>query len=417
MKKLLVFALALICGSTYGQVRNYVSTTDLLAWYPMSGNAVDSSGHGLDGAVSATPTTDRFGISNSAYLFDGNSSYITAAPGSPLDASLFSGFSQSVWFQFNGFNGSPQCILQTKDVNGDGFALRHRDTTEWHADLWRSSDLSLFALTGSAILSATTWHHFVLTSDFTPAGKNISTLYVDGAVVAVDSAIVFKPVINTIEIGRFYSSTWGDYAWYFNGKIDDIGIWRRALTPCEVTELNLGKLITITRNPDNDTALLGGTAVFSIGDTGGAATYQWQFNTGFGYADLTNGVPFSGVNSKVLTINPVSAAMSGALVRCIRTQGYCKDTSGIARLSLNTTGIENTTLESIIEVNPNPATDRINIASSIPIRKVKIFNMLGACVINEQSETGITSIDLAPIASGVYTMQLNDSYYKRVVKQ
>lgn len=416
MKKLLVSALALICSCAYGQVRNYVSTTDLIAWYPFTGNAIDSSGSGLDGTVAATLATDRFGMSSSAYLFDGSTSYITAAPASPMNAGLFSGFSQSLWFQFNGFNGSPQCLIQSKDASGTGFALRHRDTTEWHADLWRRADSALFALTGSAILSKTTWHHLVLTSDFTPAGKNISKLYVDGGAVAVDTEIVFKPVVNTIEIGRFYSSSWG-YAWHFNGKIDDIGLWKRALTPCEVTELNLAKLITITRNPNDDTAIMGGTAMFSISDTGGSASYQWQFNTGFGYANLTNGVPFFGVNTKVLTISPVSSSMNGALVRCIRIQGYCQDTSGAARLSLNTTGIENSVIESTVEVYPNPIVDKVNIASSMPINKVKVFDMIGACVFNEQSEVGITSIDLRSIPSGVYIIELNDHFHKRLVKE
>jgi hypothetical protein len=409
MKRLLVSALTLICWSTYAQVRNYVSTTDLLAWYPFTGNAIDSSGNGLDGTVSATATTDRFGASNSAYLFDGSSSYITAAPTSAIDTRSFQGYSYSFWFQFNGNTGNPQTILQYRNIGDQAISFRHDDTARWFVRL-------NFEIYSSAILSKTSWHHIVFTSDFTEAGKNISTVYINGRLAVGDTTIIFKPIMTNIEIGRWYSSDWG-YGWYFNGKIDDIGLWKRALTPCEVTELNLGKVITITRNPDNDTALSGGTAVFSISDTGGAATYQWQFNTGFGYADLTNGGSFSGVNSKVLTINPVGTAMSGALVRCIRTQGYCEDTSGAARLSLNTTGVENTLMESIIEVNPNPATDRINIASSITIRKVKIFNILGACVVNEQSEAGITSVDLASISSGVYTIQLNDLYYRRVVKE
>ena len=49
-------------------------SSNLIAYYPFSGNANDSSGNGYNGTISGDPqlTTDRFGNSNSAYNFDGN---------------------------------------------------------------------------------------------------------------------------------------------------------------------------------------------------------------------------------------------------------------------------------------------------------------------------------------------------------
>src|ERR1017187_5394463 len=52
-------------------------TNGLVAYYPFNGNANDASGNGNNGTVyGATLTTDRFGISNSAYCFNGTSHYI-----------------------------------------------------------------------------------------------------------------------------------------------------------------------------------------------------------------------------------------------------------------------------------------------------------------------------------------------------
>ena len=53
-------------------------SSNLIAYYPFSGNANDSSGNGYDGTISGDPqlTTDRFGNSNSAYIFDGNGDWI-----------------------------------------------------------------------------------------------------------------------------------------------------------------------------------------------------------------------------------------------------------------------------------------------------------------------------------------------------
>src|SRR4030095_11899392 len=48
----------------------------LVAYYPLSGNANDKSGHHNNPSFNnATLTADRFGNANSAYSFDGNGQY------------------------------------------------------------------------------------------------------------------------------------------------------------------------------------------------------------------------------------------------------------------------------------------------------------------------------------------------------
>jgi len=51
----------------------------LIAYYPFNGNVNDESGNGRNGAVnSAVLASDRFGNPNSAYIFNGSSSFISA---------------------------------------------------------------------------------------------------------------------------------------------------------------------------------------------------------------------------------------------------------------------------------------------------------------------------------------------------
>ena len=74
MKKRYIFLTLTLCFfgviNTYSQVPSYVPTDSLVAWWPFSGNAIDSSGNSNNGTVNgATLTTDRFGNSNSAYYF------------------------------------------------------------------------------------------------------------------------------------------------------------------------------------------------------------------------------------------------------------------------------------------------------------------------------------------------------------
>lgn len=58
-----------------------ISIQGVVLYYPFNGNARDMSGIQINGQViGATLTTDRFGISNSAYYFDGLDDYIAFDP-------------------------------------------------------------------------------------------------------------------------------------------------------------------------------------------------------------------------------------------------------------------------------------------------------------------------------------------------
>jgi prefoldin subunit 5 len=73
----------------------------LMAWYPFTGNANDSSTYVNNGTiVGATLTTDRFGNSNSAYSFNGTSNYINL-PNTFFNGTQVSNFSISINFYLN----------------------------------------------------------------------------------------------------------------------------------------------------------------------------------------------------------------------------------------------------------------------------------------------------------------------------
>ncbi len=69
----------IIAGSLQAQtIPNYVPSNGLVGWWPFNGNANDESGNGNNGTVNgATLNTDRFGLVNAAYDFDGLSDFIT----------------------------------------------------------------------------------------------------------------------------------------------------------------------------------------------------------------------------------------------------------------------------------------------------------------------------------------------------
>jgi hypothetical protein len=74
MRKYLVFlAVIFICQDGFSQI----PTAGLVAFYPFNGNAHDESGNNHDGRLTGPVlTSDRCGVANKAYYFDGIDDYI-----------------------------------------------------------------------------------------------------------------------------------------------------------------------------------------------------------------------------------------------------------------------------------------------------------------------------------------------------
>ena len=79
----------------------------------------------------------------------------------------------------------------------------------------------------------------------------------------------------------------------------------------------------ITSQPTPVQVCTGGssTAVFSITATGTSVVYQWQANTGSGYANIGNGAPYSGVTTPTLTVTNPTVSMSATDYRCTAIAG------------------------------------------------------------------------------------------------
>lgn len=70
-----------------------------------------------------------------------------------------------------------------------------------------------------------------------------------------------------------------------------------------------------------------------------------------------------------------------------------------------------------INIHPNPAQDRITIASSSLIKNVMISNMVGETVIKETYNANSVEVDLSQLPSGVYMVRINNSNVYKVIKQ
>src|ERR1043165_4698838 len=84
-------------SSTFAQV----PVNGLVAYYPLAGNAADSSGYNNHGTMASgvTATADRFSNSAKALAFSGSSSQITTSAASQINASGISNLLLSCWIK------------------------------------------------------------------------------------------------------------------------------------------------------------------------------------------------------------------------------------------------------------------------------------------------------------------------------
>jgi len=279
MKRILsTLGITLLAIATMAQVPNYVPTNGLVGYWPFNGNANDESGNGNNGTVNgATLTTDRFGTANAAYYFS-SSGCGTRIDFDVPDMSSIQGFTISFWASRNG-NGCINPRLwefwggsitqQCAWVNADNFI--------------GSGGLN----TQGIALGNNTWYHFVFTSD-----GQTQKVFVNGAFnndqIVIPGGTGEVPNSTDFAIGRMNHPAYDA----FNGKIDDIGIWNRALTEQEITDLYNAELTTpceasVDLGPDT-LGLCGGDSLLL--DAGaGYNYYDWSTgdNTQSIYASTT----------------------------------------------------------------------------------------------------------------------------------
>jgi hypothetical protein len=97
----------------------------------------------------------------------------------------------------------------------------------------------------------------------------------------------------------------------------------------ESATLTINAITEITNNPTNATVCRNDSALFIASAVGHMVTYQWQLNSGSGFADI------SGETNDSLMLHVNNVSMNGNIYRC-RVIGTCKlDTSENAILTVN----------------------------------------------------------------------------------
>ena len=210
-------------------------STGLVAQYDFTGNANDLSGNGNNGLVNgATLTSDRFGNTNSAYSFNGTNNYINVLNNTSLNFSNNISLSISTWIKLSGSNANYSGIVTKMDGSGNGYQFIVGNNTVLNklaTEFGQGPTGLVFA--GNQNLNDGNWHHVMYIVD---RPNNKISFYVDNNLDAqvTTTTVSAANIDNTVNLKIGVERT---MAYYFKGAMDDIRIYNKALSTCDIDSL------------------------------------------------------------------------------------------------------------------------------------------------------------------------------------
>jgi len=289
VKNYFKFIVALIFATNVmaQNIPSYVPKDGLVGYWPFNGNANDESGNGNHGTVNgATLTTDRNGKANSAYSFDDLKNYITISTSKSL---IFDKqFSISIWFKRNNTNNNDRIFSFEKAGSPDGYQFRFaidvnsidnnkvyfmgasnnvNNSTGW-------TNNTGYTLKSKNTIISSTWNNVTLIRN----NSNFS-LYLNGNIQSTSQSIQVIDFLlnkNNITLGAVISNQ--TYVDFFNGNLDDIAIYNRALSDQEIKLLYEGCNVTATITPQGNTTFCQGGSVILNANFESNHNYQWYNN-------------------------------------------------------------------------------------------------------------------------------------------
>ena len=309
------------CNSLPGNLMN-----GLVGYWPFCGNANDESGNGNNGfVVKELLSDDRFGIFNSAYSWSSAPDKIVVPDNTSLQ--LSTSFSIGLWIKpmNNTYGTGPNyhAICEKWGSANDASYLFELFTNGVPAFRTHNSGNDA-VIEARGPVSFDVWTHLCYTQS-ADTGK----LYVNGILdTTVTGMLTPMAMNNDLLFGSndAYNAGWTGDA--FEGLIDDIGIWNRALTQQEINQL-------YNQNICYQTITVTDTLLINVNLTNlNPVTYQ---NTIKVFPNPTN-------DHITIDFGPNYASLSGYSIRIDNTMGQVMFTSQVqqqsAYIDLNTwTGV------------------------------------------------------------------------------
>ncbi|MDX2430983.1 MAG: LamG domain-containing protein [Bacteroides sp.] len=217
---------------------------DLLIYLPMTGNAQDESGNEVSTLIHYPKATDdRLGNPDRAYLFDGRDDYIALNNDHALITSKQ--FTICMWARIGGRSEaarSPSNSLfeQRVQINGNPVSIHFNGELNNETYIGVGSSTAQFGMVRVAYPGDDQWHHFLAMLD----ESGLLSIYINGKLMGssmYQNDGNFVDGVTTVKIGSHTPENLNFGA--FNGAIDEVYIYNRALKQCEIEALYSGQLL------------------------------------------------------------------------------------------------------------------------------------------------------------------------------
>jgi len=195
----------------------------LKAYFKFDGTVLDATSNNEDLKNPTSPDYRVVNGTDSAFYFNGNERLEGV---SSYDNSSYNEIAISLWFKTGTINNTRQLILQGANM---GFAVLIEPTTGKVSAFFDSN--SSGRIIGNNNLADNVWHHLVAQNN-----GNITYLYVDGSLVASKTDQLYTG--NGSSNNKLYFGKTNLNLDSFTGSINNVRIYNRILSKCEINELS-----------------------------------------------------------------------------------------------------------------------------------------------------------------------------------
>lgn len=276
----------------------------LILHQKFNGSVTDNSGRGQASFnVNATYTTDRFGTPNSAINFDGTLAYVNTPNVTATNAPVLT---VMAWFKSNQATGgiiSSVSSLPTTNPSSSHALLYIGNDNKLHGKSWNGGTN---AMSSPNDVNDNQWHHAALVVE---GNNGTQRLYLDGVLVGTLNTSA-SSLSNTILVGAIFGNTnWfsTNTGWnYFQGQIDEVKVFNKALSPEEIARL--AQSIGFAENGTQQIGFCNNSSANIVArPQGSGVSLQWYKN-GVAISPSAN---VSGVTNDTLSFTTITPSDTG----------------------------------------------------------------------------------------------------------
>jgi len=264
-------------------------TEGLVGYWPLDGNAEDLSGNGNHGVIegNVTPTTDRFGVTDSAMNFPGSTSdYIDL--GQPHMLLIKGAMTVAAWVRADTMTQNGRILAKQGPSSGRSWSIQLESAGGFaRFDLGINPTDRVRADSEPLSFGPDEWFH--IAGVFRPG--DAVELYINGELVKSEPTTMTTQWIEnglSVNIGRRPQpgTPW-------EGDIDEVQMYNIALTPEEIQSLMSGKLLSFpkARGPSPADGALHMDTWVNLSWSPGDFAVSHDVYLGNNFDDVNDGVP------------------------------------------------------------------------------------------------------------------------------